>query len=135
MATDLKNGQDQSVTSLVSGIMQDAQELLKQQFELFKHEVRTDIRKIEAGLQVMGTGLAFGIVAAFLLGIAICLGLQAIWPGLALWACFAIGGGLFAGIGGALLVAGWSQLHAVNPLPDKTAEALKENVQWITNPK
>ena len=45
MATDLKSTQEPSVTALVTGIISDAEELFKQQFELFKHEVRDDFRK------------------------------------------------------------------------------------------
>jgi len=35
-----------SVTTLVAGIVRDAQELVKEQFELFKHEIRSMSRKL-----------------------------------------------------------------------------------------
>jgi hypothetical protein len=135
MATDLKNENDQSVTSLVGGIVQDAQELLKQQFELLKHEVRTDVGKLKTGAQVIGAGAAIGVLGSFLLSIALALGLQTAVPALPLWACFAILGGIFLVVGGGLYAVGLGQIQTVHPLSDETGEALKENVQWITNRK
>jgi len=135
MATDVKNDNEQSVTSLVGGIVQDAQDLLKQQFELLKHEVRSDIAKLKSGFQVLAIGAGIALLGCILFSIALALGLQAAVPSLPLWACFAIVGVVFLAIGGGLLAMGSGQLHNVNPLPEETGEALKENVQWITNRK
>jgi len=135
MASELKHENDQNVSSLVAGIVADAQELLKQQFELLKHEVRSDVRKVKSGVLVVGAGAAVLALGTLLLAVALALVLRAIFPELPEWACFAIVGGVFAAVGGGVLAAGMAQLKSVNPLPDQTAEALKENVQWITNPK
>jgi len=135
MATDVKDDQAQSVTSLVSGIVEDAQELLKQQFELFKHELRSDFSKVKTAAQVLAVGGGVGLVGCILLGVTLGLLLQAIAPELPLWAAFAIVTAVFLVIAGALVAIGLGKLNSVNPLPDQTAEALKENVQWITKPK
>jgi hypothetical protein len=135
MASELKHENEQSVSSLVAGIVADAQELLKQQFELLKQEVRSDIRKVKSGVLVAGSGAALMAIGILLLACALALVLRAIFPELPEWACFAIVGGVFAAVGGGILAAGMAQLSSVNPLPDQSAEALKENVQWITNPK
>ena len=39
MATDLHDGTETSVTGLVKGIIEDVQQLTKQQFTLFKQEI------------------------------------------------------------------------------------------------
>jgi hypothetical protein len=135
MASELKNENEQNVSSLVAGIVSDAQELLKQQFELLKHEVRSDVRKVKSGVLIVGAGAGVAALGILLLACALALVLQVIFPELPEWACFAIVGAVFAAVGGGILAAGMSQLNSVNPLPEQTAEALKENVQWITNPK
>jgi high-affinity Fe2+/Pb2+ permease len=81
----------------------------------------------------LGAGIAF--VGAILLSVALPLGLYSAFPNLPLWLAFAISGCLFVAVGAVLYWSGWVQLHAVNPLPDETGEAIKENVRWITNPK
>ena len=54
---------------------------------------------------------------------------------LPLWACFGIVGLVFGVIGGALVMSGIRKFQSNNPLPDQTAQTIKENVQWIANSK
>jgi len=54
---------------------------------------------------------------------------------LPLWACFGIVGGILGVIGGITIQTGRGKLQSNNPLPDQTAENVKENVQWIANSK
>lgn len=135
MANDLHTEDRASVTQLVSGIISDAQELMKQQLALFRHEVQEDIRKTkEATIALMG-GVAIAAVGAFLLCFMLVYLLEYLVPSLPLWGCFGIVGGVLAVIGGAMLAAAVARFKSFNPLPDESAEALKENVRWVTNPK
>jgi Putative Actinobacterial Holin-X, holin superfamily III len=135
MATDLKNENEPSMTSVVSGIVHDAQELLEQQVELLKHEIRADIRQAKVATQVLSVGAAFGLVGGLLLGVALALLLQFAAPDLPLWACYAICGGALLALGAGFFAAGVAKLHAINPVPEQSAEALKENLQWTMKPK
>src|SRR5262245_23399001 len=135
MAIDIKNEETQSVTSLVSGIVEDAQELLKQQFELFKRELHADAHKFATALLAFGVAACVGLVSALPVGITLGLLLNYLVPALPLWASFGIVTGVFLICGGGLIAVGWARLRSINPLSDQTAEALKENVQWIMKPK
>jgi hypothetical protein len=136
MANDLRaqSPPEPGVTALVSGILHDIQELLKQQVTLFRSEVREDLRKAEEAAVSLAAGLAVTLLGSLLLFIALPLLLWRAAPALPLWACFAIVGAALAGLGAILLFAGVKRLEAANPLHDQAVEALKENVQWITNP-
>jgi len=136
MATDLKPPPEASVTELVTGILHDAQDLIKQQFELLKHEVKDDIRKTRDASLLIGVGGLVGLVG--LIHLTLMLVYLLYWAtneSLPLWACYGICGGLAAIGGGALVYAGMNKFSSFNPLPDQTAQALKENVQWLTKPK
>jgi hypothetical protein len=135
MATDLKAKPEPSVTSLVTGIVSDAQELFKQQFELLKHEVRDDVRKTkEVGLTLAFAG-GLGLVGGILLLQMLVYLTQWLLPELPLWACFGMWG-VLVGVGATILfLIGKTTLDTIDPVPEKTAQALKENVQWLTNPK
>ena len=136
MATDLHQEQSASVTSLVSGIVHDAQELMKQQFELLKAEVRDDFRKVRDASEMIGAGAGLALMGGILLSLTLVYLLEFLFhPHLPLWACFGVVALVFVVGGACLYFAGKRTLDKVNPLPDKTAEALKENVQWITKPK
>jgi hypothetical protein len=135
MATDQHTGTEPKMADLMAGILGDFQELLKQQMALLRTEVRDDFQKTREAL----TSLALGVGLAVLGGVLLCVMLVHLldWaiPGLPLWGAFAIVGGLLAGTGAALVYWGRLQFDTFNPLPNQTADALKENVQWLMNKK
>jgi Flp pilus assembly protein TadB len=135
MSVDLKTPSDASMTELVSGILHDVQDLVKQQTELLKHEVRTGLRKtLEASLLfVAGAGLAVAgvILMAFMLAHL----LQWAVPALPLWACYGVMGFVLLSSGAGLFYAGKLLFESFTTLPKETIQALKEDVQWIANRK
>jgi len=141
MATDLQTPpEQQSLTGIVSGIVHDFQSLMTQQLEMFRAETRSDWEKtkhaaipiaIGAGLALMG-GILWCFMLVYLLHWAVSPPEAA---GIPLWGCFALVGGAFVIGGGALLGAGIARFRSFNPLPEKSADALKENVKWLTNSK
>jgi Putative Actinobacterial Holin-X, holin superfamily III len=134
MATDLKSTHEPSVTELVTGIINDAQALFKQQFEMLKHEVREDLRKAREGSLMLAVGGGVGLLGAFLLTQMLALFTHWAVPSLPDWACYGIWGVVMAIISAALFYTGKSKLDSVKPL-DETAQTVKENVQWIGKPK
>jgi hypothetical protein len=133
MATDLQNGHDTSVTGLVKGILEDLQDLTKQQFALFKQEVKEDMTKTRNAALPMVMGLVVALVGVLLLAHGLAWVLAAL--GLPTWAAFLIVGAVITGAGAVLFLIGQHQFATFNPLPDRSLEALKENVQCLTNPK
>jgi hypothetical protein len=49
-----------------------------------------------------------------------------------LWGCYGIVSAGFLVAGAALGYAGYAKFRNFNPLPDQTAQTVKENVEWIT---
>jgi len=133
MSTDLQSPPEPSVTTLVTGILNDAQELFRQQANMLRAEVKEDFRKTKEAAVPLAIGAWLGGLGSILLGITLALLLAE--TGLRLWACFAIVGVVFAAIGGGLVYFGKKKFASFNPLPDESAEALKENLEWIAKPK
>lgn len=135
MSTEVyKAESDQSMTKLISGIITDAQELVRQQLAMFRTELKQDVRRTKQALVSLVIGLALVSVGATLLCFMAVYGLHAAVE-LPLWACFGIVGGLLAIGGGAAFYAALRQFNEFNPLPDESAQALKENMQWISQPR
>jgi hypothetical protein len=134
MANDLQSPSESGVTSLVTGILNDAQDLMKQQVALVRTEIRDDFRKTKEGALslALGAGSAF-VAAVFVCLTAVYLIEWAAHPNLPLWACFAIVAGTLVVVSAGLLVAGKKKFDSFNPLPDQSFEGLKENLQWKTN--
>lgn len=125
-----------SVAQLVSGIVADAQELVRQQIHMLKAELKEDMERTKAVAKCMaGAAVLLGLGVLFLLiGVPYLLH-HYFSDTLPLWACWMIVGGVLA-VGGLIaLFAGQRILNTYNPLPDKTMNALQENVQCLTNPQ
>lgn len=135
MADNVHTTADGSMTSLVRGIVDDAQELMKQQFMLLKAEVQEDMRKTREA----ATSLVVGLTICFLGGILLCLMLvhllDWLFPGNPLWVWFAAVGGVVTALGVGFAVYAYQKFQSFNPLPDQTAKALQENVEWTMNRK
>lgn len=135
MITDTRDASEPGVTKLVGSIIEDVQGLFKNQLELFYHEVQDDMRRTKEASLSLATG---GLV--LLLG-GVFLGLTAVFfldwmfsPDLPLWGSFGIVGGALAVLGVVFFLKGKEQFASFSPLPEKSVEALKENLQW-TNSK
>jgi len=125
----------QSLTHLVSGIVTDTQELMKQQWQLLRHEVREDVRKTKEASAALVLGAALVAAGSLLLCHLLVYFVSWLMPTWPLWVCFGIVGLPIVLVGIALLFAAFNKLKSLNPLPDESAQALKENVRWITKPK
>lgn len=123
-----------SMASLVSGIIADAQVLLKQQFALLRRELQQELRQARTAAISLGVGVAILAVGAMLL-IVMLVHLLQVSTQLPLWGCYGIVGGLLALIGGGFLAFARSEAADVELAPPpQTAEAIKENVEWLKHP-
>ena len=121
-----------SWSDLIAGIVTDATHLFHKEVELARIEIGNDIRNIKSLL----TGIVIGGILAILgLGL-LCIGLALAlftYTTLPQWACFGV-------VGGAMLLAGVCYIAAVSRskkkvdlIPQRTVEAVKEDIGWITS--
>jgi hypothetical protein len=143
MATEVQNHSEQSMASLVGGIVGDVQDLIKQQLALTRKEIEADLRKTREAATLLGVGIGIALFGLFALCLMLAhlihhfatpLGLRDA-ASIPLWGCYAIVTVLLLGGGGALAFAGKKKFDSFNPLPDESAQVLKENIEWIANKK
>jgi hypothetical protein len=134
VSTGTAAGPQPSLTELVSGIVSDAQTLLRQQVVMLRSEFKEDMRRTKDAAKYMGLGIGLAALGGLFLLVSLVYGLQAAAaPHLPEWACWAIVGGVIF-VGGLIAIyAGKRIFESFNPLPDKTANALQENLTWVTN--
>jgi len=121
---------DTSVAQLLSGIVGDAQELVRKEIALARQEIREELDAAKsAGIKL---GIAGGVLAigGLLLVLAIAQGIADLfdWP---VWAGYALVGVVLAIAGGILFSAAQRQIKEIRPMPERTVETMKENVEWI----
>jgi Putative Actinobacterial Holin-X, holin superfamily III len=142
MSNEPRSPAEPSTTSLLGGIISDFGNLIKQEIRFAKAEFKSDLGKTREAATALGLGV----------GVASLSGLLLVWmlvhllhwatspadmdkATLPLWACFGIVGLVFGVIGGVLVMSGIRKFQSFNPLPDETAQSIKENVKWIANSK
>lgn len=134
-AADAPAGSPQgTVTELVAGIINDVQKLARQQMDMLKAEVREDMTRSKHALVMGGLGVAMLTVGglALVFGLVYLLRDQA---GLSEWAAWLIFAGICLAGGAALGFLARNLFESFNPLPDKTFNALQENLTWNTHPQ
>jgi hypothetical protein len=133
MPDDVQTMNGTSVTSLVTGIIDDAQRLMSQQLKLFRSEIQHDMARTREASFLLAIGLGVGFIGGIVLIFALAHLLNWAFPTiLPLWVCYGVIGLVVTALGGALAYTGKKQFDSFNPLPDESLEALQENVQWLT---
>ena len=120
-----------TVTQLLTGLMQDAQQLLRQEVALATHELRMELWTTIRAVMSLGIGIGLAAIGGWLL-ILMLVHLVHALTALPLWACDGIVGGLLAAGGTGLLVLGTQTLAQLHLVPQHTVDTMKENVQWLT---
>lgn len=123
-----------TVTTLVSGIIDDAQTLFRQQVQMLKAEVREDFQRSKQAAEFGALGIVMLTVGMLGLVTALAYFLHEYYH-FSMWASWGITGLLFTLLGGASAAASYMLLERFNPLPDKTFNALQENLTWKTAPQ
>jgi hypothetical protein len=121
-----------NVTGLVSGILDDAQKLVRQQIDMLKSEVREDFKRSKRAAEFGGLGIVLLTVGFLGLVAALAYFLHERYQ-FSMWASWGITGLIFLLVGGALAATSYILLERFNPLPDKTFNALQENLSWKTS--
>jgi hypothetical protein len=133
MATNLQTGSEPSLTAVVTGIVGDLQELIKQQLALFKAELKQDLHKTkEASISLVCGAVLLLLGSVLLCFTAVHLLEWAFRPHLELWACYLIVGGVVAAIGGGLTYYAWTGFRSVTA--KQSVQSIEENLEWKTKP-
>jgi hypothetical protein len=133
MAGDAERAGDTNVTELVNGIIEDARELFNQQVALLKEEVREELRHARDATLELALGAVVLLIGLIQVSWMLPHLLSWLAPELPMWGCYGLVGCLLAAMGCGALWFGKKTITAVHPLPEQSAQALKENLTWSTN--
>ena len=118
-----------SLAALIAGIINDARDLLLQEFTMAKLEVQDELRKTKAAVISLGIGIGIAAVGGLLLLLMLVHLLHALTP-IPLWGCYGIVGGVLVLAGLLVLYSGKKAVEEIEVVPE-TVETLKENAKWI----
>jgi uncharacterized membrane protein YqjE len=144
MATEVQNPQpsEPSTGSLVAGIVNDIQDLVKQQVSLTRKELEQEFNHGKEAVMFLVVGRFLSL--AGVVGLCLMLAHLIHWlaapagtypPGFPMWACYAIAGATFVGAGLGCLYGAKKSVEAIGTPLHESAQALKETFEWKTNPR
>jgi len=131
MSADLRRDEEPTFAALVDGIIDDARDLMTQQFALLRQEVQGEIRQARTAAISLGVG---GVIVA--LGLVFLLitlvHLIATYTTLPLWAAYGLVTLVLCAAGAGLLLLGRKEAADVHLLPPRhSAGAFKETLAWL----
>lgn len=119
-----------TTVNLLGGIVGDIQDLVRKEIALARQETSEQIGKAKtAGIALVSAGAVLA-VGGLLLVLALAQGVADLlnWPG---WAGYAIVGVVLGIVGFILLSLAQKRFKQIHPIPEKTVESVKENVEWL----
>jgi hypothetical protein len=144
MANEVHTSSEASTTSLLRGIINDIGDLIRQEMRFARTEFRSDLHKTKEAATVLTIGVGTTVLGVLLLAVMLVfllhwltlpVGAEVDPARIPLWGCFGIVSAVFLLTGAALAWLGYKKFESFNPLPDETAQSVKENVEWIMNSK
>jgi len=120
----------ESMVAALGDLVSDILDLVHAEIQLARSEIHEDAAAISRASGM----LAVGAVVSFL-GIAFVLSAAMFGLGLlmALWQAALIVGLVVLLIGGTLVWIGYEHLKAIDPIPRRTIDSVREDVEWLHN--
>jgi len=140
MADNLQSEGQPSLASLVGGVINDAQQLIRQEVTLARREVQQELDKAKTAAVSVGIAIGAAIPGALMLCLMLVYLLHWLTGGMEndpaaipLWGCYGIVALLFLAVSVMLFYIAKSKVQQIDLVPRQTVETMKENVQWIKN--
>jgi hypothetical protein len=114
---------DVSVGQLIGEVRRDLSTMMRQEVELAKAEVKTEVAKTGKAVGMLGGAGFAGYMVLLFLSISLWWGLSNVMD--QGWAALIVGA-IWAIIGAILFATGRSKLRTVNPTPERTVDTVKQ---------
>ncbi|MEJ7837579.1 MAG: phage holin family protein [Thermomicrobiales bacterium] len=117
----------QGVGTLVSGVLEDLQSLVRSEVQLAKSEFKEDATKIGSGVGMIAGGALVGLVGFIFLMLGVTYLLN---KSVEMWIAAGIVGLVLILIAAIVAMSGKKKMSAASLKPDQTIDTMKENKEW-----
>ena len=126
---DMAYDQDTSISGLIKGLLDDARDLIREEMQLARAEIREEVAKLGTAVAAFAVAAAVGLIGAVLFSVALGGALAYVlrWPS---WAGYGIAALVFLAGGWGLFLYARGRLRAMRGLPN-TSDSVKENLAWM----
>ena len=123
--------EERPVSDVFQDIVRNLQEMVRSEIRLAKVEIRGEVRQaVSSGAWIAAGGVAAMSAWIFLLwALAFVLATR-----MSMWAATLIVALVMAGAAAALVITGIRRATRIHPMPERTLESVKENLEWMKQP-
>jgi hypothetical protein len=125
MASPLQS--QRSVSEVLQDIFGNLQQIIRDEFRLARAEVEGEARRAARPASILAAGTVLGLYGLGFLLLAAVYGLSMV---IAPWLAALLVGAVLAVVAAVLISSGRNRLRQIDPVPEKTVQSMKENVQW-----
>ena len=122
---------DRSVSDVLQDILRNVQDILRSEVRLAKAEIRHEARQAAASALWVTVGVVGALSAWMFLLWTAAYALATILP---MWAATLVIAVAMAAAGSVSVATGLRRFTHITPMPERTIESLKENLEWMKQP-
>jgi len=118
---------ERSAGEIMQDVVRDVGEVVRGEVRLARAEMSEKARQAGKAGGFFGGAAVCGLMAVAAMVAAAIAGLALVMP---LWLAALIMGVLLACIGGAMFAGGRAKMKEIQPVPERTVQTIKDDVQW-----
>ena len=119
---------DRPISDVLQDILRNLQEIVRSEVRLAKAEIRADATQAAAPALWVTVGVWAAITSAMLLIWTVVFALA---TALSMWMATLAVAILTACLASLLIIIGLRKVKRLRPLPERTVQSIKENVEWM----
>ena len=122
---------ERSVSDVVQDILRNVQDMVRSEIRLAKVEIRDEVKRAVSSSVWIGAGTVGALSAWIFLLWALAYALATRMP---MWAATLVIAVVMAAAAAALIRGGIRRVRRIQPIPERTVESVKENLEWMKQP-
>ncbi len=123
--------EERSVSDVLQDILRNLQDMVRSEIRLAKVEIREEVRRAVSS----GVWIAAGTVGAVSAWIFLLWTLAyALATRMPMWAATLVVAVVMAAAAAVLIMGGIRRAKRIQPIPERTVESVKENLEWMKQP-
>ena len=123
--------EERSVSDVFQDILRNLQEMVRSEIRLAKVEIRGEVKQaVSSSVWIAAGGVAATSAWIFMLWTLA----YALAARMSMWAATLIVALVMAAAAAGLIMSGIRRAKRIHPIPERTVESVKENLEWMKQP-
>jgi uncharacterized membrane protein YqjE len=122
---------ERSVSDVLQDILRNLQEMVRSEVRLAKVEIRDEVRRAVSSSIWIVAGVVGALSAWIFLLWTVTYSLA---TRMSMWAATLVVAVVMACIASVLVIGGIRRVRRIQPIPERTVESVKENLEWMKQP-